>query len=83
MITKENFNELLQTIELDDINNAINGSGNYIHFQSHTFHTGSYGTIESCDYDEDKAEEVAACGDLFCDKDDFLRLCDELQSFEF
>ena len=79
MITKE----LIQTIEPAYIDAAINGEGDFILLQAHIFNVGAFATIESMDYDESIDEDAAANGDLFVDKDEFLRLAEELEVFEF
>jgi hypothetical protein len=83
MITKDNIKELIQTIEPSDIDAAINGDGDFILLQAHIFNVGTYGTIESMDYNEDTANIAAGIGNLFVDKDEFLRLAEELEIFEY
>ena len=83
MITKNNIKELIQTIKPSDIDAAINGSGDYILLEAHIFNVGAFATIESMDYDEEIEEDAAANGNLFVDKDAFLRLADELEIFEY
>ena len=83
MITKENIKEIIQTISPENIDKAINGKGDYILLEVHTFNTGSFGTIYAQDYNELTEQSAADNGQLFCDKDEFLRLCDELEIFEY
>jgi hypothetical protein len=83
MITKDNIKELIQTIEPAYIDAAINGDGDFILLQSHITNVGASGTIESIDYNEEIEEDAAANGHLFVDKDEFLRLAEELEIFEY
>jgi hypothetical protein len=83
MITKENLKEVLQTINYEDVQDAIASDGDFILLECHTFNVGSFGTIEGKDYDEDIEREANDNGQLFCSKDDFLMLCDEVGGFEY
>lgn len=83
MITKEVFKYLIQTISPETLQQEIDSTGDYLLLEMHTFNTGSYGTIKSVDYDEEEERRANANGDLFMDKDDFLRLCEELEVFEY
>ena len=83
MITKDNLKEIIQTISPENIDKAINGKGDYILLEVHTFNVGSFGTIESKDYNETDETEASANGQLFCDKDTFLQMCEELEIFEY
>ena len=82
MITPYNFTHALQTIDIADINEVINGNKDFIKLELHTFNIGAYATIEEVDYDEEEQESVTSNGNLYCDKDEFLRLIEETQAFE-
>ena len=83
MITKDNLKEIIQTISPENIDKAINGKGDYILLEVHTFNVGSFGTIESKEYNETDETEASANGQLFCDKDTFLQMCEDLEIFEY
>lgn len=83
MITKEIFKYLIQTISPETLQQEIDSIGDYLLLEMHTFNVGSYGTIKSLDYDEEEERRANENGDLFMDKDDFLRLCEELEVFEY
>ena len=83
MITKEVFKYLIQTISPETLQQEIDSTGDYLLLEMHTFNTGSYGTIKSVDYDEEEERRANVNGDLFMDKDDFLRLCEEFEVFEY
>lgn len=79
MMTEEALKYLLSDNDrLMDIQLEIDKEGDYIEVWCNAFNTGCSFTYESSDYDEDKEEEAFANGQLFCDKHDFVRLCDEL-----
>lgn len=78
MITKDNFKSLVETINKEDIINVINAPGDYVIMQAHIFNAGSHATIESAHYAEIEEAETAATGNLYADKDDFLRLLNEV-----
>ena len=83
MITKENIKYFIETIDPETMQNVLDEQHDFILLEAHIFNVGGYGTIESLDYDEAVEEEAAASGNLFCDKDEFLRLCEELEVFEY
>lgn len=83
MITSDNLKEIIQTISPENIQAAINGTGDYILLEVHIFNAGSFGTIESKDYNETDETEASANGQLFCDKDTFLQMCEDLEIFEY
>lgn len=82
MITRQNFKYYVQTIEYDDLQSELNKDNDYILLQTHIFNVGGYATIRSLDYDQATESEANANGWLFCDKDTFMQLCDELQTGE-
>jgi hypothetical protein len=80
MITINNFSEVLKDLSPQEIDEAINGKGNYVKLELCIFNVGFFAMIESTDYDEEAEEECNASGNLFLDKDDFLRLLKEYES---
>ncbi len=78
MITYENIKDLLNTLTPDEIDKAIDAPGDYILMQSHIFNAGGYATIKSCDYSCKINRDANYNGWIFCDKDDFIRLRDEV-----
>jgi hypothetical protein len=83
MITKDNIKEFIQTIPTETIQEELDKPQDFILLQSHIFNVGGYATIESLDYNEEVDEKAQASGNLFCDKDNFLQLCSELEVFEY
>ena len=83
MITRENIKDLLQTLRPQEIEDCMNESGDYVLLEAHIFNVGAYATIESHDYDEEIEENAHANGQLFCDKDTFGNILNDLMIFEF
>jgi hypothetical protein len=83
MITKETFKYFIETIDPETMQTELGRASDFILFQAHYFNVGSFATIDSMDYDYEVEQEANASGNLFCDKDEFLRLCDELEIFEY
>ena len=83
MITLENIKELLQTLKPEEIENCMNESGDYILLEAHIFNIGGFATIESHEYDEEIEAEAHYAGQLFCEKDTFQNILNELMIFEF
>jgi hypothetical protein len=78
MITRDNFQNFIKSIPTDTIVNCINSNGDFIFMQSHIFNTGAYATVESTDYSKEIQQDAENNGWLFCDKDTFLMLLDEI-----
>lgn len=71
MITRENFKELMSTIETDTIREEFYKNNDYIYLVSHIFNVGGYLTINSVDYSEELEREANENGDVFTHKDNF------------
>ena len=80
MITTSNFSEIMKDLSPQEIEDAINGKGDYVKLELCIFNVGFFTRIESTDYDEEAEEECHANGNLFLDKDDFLRLLKEYEA---
>ena len=83
MITKQNFKELIQTIGAEELMSQLDNNGDYVLMEAHVFNVGAYATIYSMDYNEEVEREAGDSGNLFCDKDDFMRLLEENEIMEF
>lgn len=83
MITKDNFAHLIQTIDPKFLTEEVEKEHDYILMEAHIFNAGGYASVESMDYDEEIKTEAHSHGDLFCSKDDFLRLIEETQANEY
>ena len=83
MITKETFKYFIETIDPETMQTELDRASDFVLLQAHYFNVGSFATIESMDYNYEVEQEANASGSLFCDKDEFLRLCDELEVFEY
>jgi hypothetical protein len=83
MITQENIKYFIETISPETMQSELDKPNDFILLQAHIFNVGGYATIESMDYDEEVDEDAQANGNLFCDKDTFLQMCEELEIFEY
>lgn len=83
MITRDNLKYFIETIDPETMQNVLDEQHDFILLEAHIFNVGGYGTIESLDYDEDVDKDAQASGNLFCDKDTFLQLCEDLEVFEY
>lgn len=83
MITKDNLKYFIESIPTETMQAELDKPNDFILLQAHIFNVGGYGTIESMDYDEGVDEGAQASGNLFCDKDTFLQMCEELEVFEY
>jgi hypothetical protein len=77
MITKDNLKFCFENLNKDEVEKAMDNPFDYILFEIHTFNAGAYATVEAQDYDDEVAQEAADNGQLFIDKDEFLRLFEE------
>ena len=78
MITKHNLKELFESLEAEQIETALNSNYDFILFECMMFNIGSVARVESFDYSEELEREANELGNLFIDKDDFLRLYVEI-----
>lgn len=83
MITVGNFSHLIQTIDPETLTDEINKDHDFILMEAHIFNVGGFATVMSTDYSEELRTEANSHGDLFCSKDDFLRLIEETQANEY
>lgn len=83
MITKENLKYFIETIDPETMQIELDKPNDFVLLEAHIFNVGGYATIESMDYNEEVENEANANGHLYCDKDTFLRLCEELEAFEY
>lgn len=83
MITRDNLKYFIESIPTETIQEELDKPHDFVLLQAHIFNVGGYGTIESMDYDEEVDEEAQASGNIFCDKDNFLQMCEELEVFEY
>ena len=74
MITKENFQPLIESMRPSEIRHEIDKAHDWILMESHIFNTGGYATVESMDWNEETEKHSSDNGFLFCDKDTFLEL---------
>lgn len=80
MITKESLKFCFENLGEDEIAIAMDSDKDYVLVELHTTNVGSYSTVEPYDYDDDIAQEAGDNGQLFIDKDDFLRLYEESEA---
>ena len=83
MITKDNLKYAISTVNPDRIKIAINGSKDYIKFELHMTNTGSYSTIEETDYNKEDEHNLQSNGQIYCDKDTFLQLLEDIGVMPF
>jgi hypothetical protein len=74
MITQSNLKEVINLIDTESLNNAINDSGDYLLLNLYIFNVGATAEISSVEYSEDIEQEANDNGNLFIDKDNFLQL---------
>lgn len=78
MITRENFNEVINSIKYDEIENILFDNPEYISIELMIANAGSWVFLNGySSYDDEVVNEIQANGNVFCDKDDFLRLLEE------
>lgn len=77
MITPDNVKAVFEQISKEGLLYALDHESDYLLVELHIFNAGAIVSIEAMDYDEEKEQEAADNGNLFCDKDDFLRLWEE------
>ena len=74
MITKGNLDEILNSLSVEEVEKEINKDGNYIELTVDISNGNFTANILSSDYNENTERIAQENGDLFCDKDDFIKL---------
>ena len=74
MITKNNFQTLVETMRPNEITEQLDKKHDWVLMESNIFNVGAYATLESMDWNEDTQEYANDNGYLFCDKDTFVNL---------
>ena len=75
MLTNESFPDFINTLDIAEIQKAIDKPNDYITLETFIFNGGGYATIESKDFNSfDSIDD--SC--LHCDKDDFIKFLQEL-----
>jgi len=65
------FKNAVLTIPTETINRVIDGDKDYVKF---VHNVGGIATIEEVDYSTADDDKTAANGDIYCDKDSFLKM---------
>lgn len=74
MITRDNIQEVLNNLTIEEITTEIDKDGDFVEIWVHTSNSGFYTSIESGHYDEETEQNANDNGQLFIDKDDFLNM---------
>lgn len=74
MITRDNLDEVLSSLQEEDVHKAMSSKKDYVAIYLHVFNAGFTSSIEPVDYTDEIEEEVLGSGNLLMDKDEFLRL---------
>lgn len=78
MITIGNFNEVIDLITYDEIENTLFDNPEYISIELMTANTGSWVLLNGYStYEDETAQEIQDNGNVFCDIDNFLTLLSE------
>ena len=79
MITKDNLKDVVtELLTVDEIWQALDAEGDYVLIELCCFNAGCIANITSHHPDDELEQEAADNGNLWCDKDDFIRLCKEV-----
>ncbi len=80
MITKDNLKFCFDNLNQDEVEKVMNSNTDYVLFELHVFNAGGFASAEPKEYNEDEEREANDNGQLFIDKDDWLRLFTECES---
>ena len=82
MVTSENLKWAFEQLGSEKIEEIIHLDGDYVLLEISHFNVGSYPELTSLHYDEDVEQDAQENGQLFCDKDDFIRLVEEVSDLD-
>ena len=77
MITKDNIKEVFDSMGSADVIAAMQAPCDYIAIELNVFNAGYIVYINAYHYNDKVKDELEESGNLFLDKDDFLRLFEE------
>jgi len=77
MITHENLKEVLESLDRKTVQEELLKAEDWILLSICIFNTGFVANVESRDYEDEIAIEAGGNGDVFIDKDEFLRMSSE------
>ena len=75
MITTDNFKEIMNSFEPNEIDDEINKGGDFLCLELYVTNSGWSASIASTHYNEENEKEAQDSGNIYCDKDAFLQLC--------
>lgn len=78
MITKQNIKEIIYSMPISEIEEAINAKGDFILLECFIFNTGYKVKISSKCYNMEEDIEAGNNGQLYTEKDDFCTLLNEI-----
>jgi len=80
MITKDNLDEILNKLTIEEITRELDKNGDFVLLEIDISNAGYSVNLISSDYSQYTNNRCNANGDLFCDKDDFLLLLSKSNS---
>lgn len=80
MITADNVKFCFENLNEEEVKRTMDSSCDYVSFQLSIFNVGGVSSCDPYDYDEELEQELTDNGNMFCDKDDFLRLYQESEA---
>jgi uncharacterized protein (DUF1015 family) len=76
MITRSILKFCFDSLTLEQVK-ELDKKEDFLLFELHAFNTGGVSTLKCMDWSEEAQEDAEDNGNLFIDKDDFLRLFEE------
>ncbi|MFA5619719.1 MAG: hypothetical protein WDA08_05370 [Weeksellaceae bacterium] len=83
MITRENISGIINKINMQNLKNVLSETGDYIGLRVNIFNAGYTVDLDSYDYSDEILNEYQSDGNLFCPKDDFLDLINDLSEINW
>ena len=77
MIIKDNIKKILESLSIQEIEEAFNGPDDYILLEIYVFNTGFVANISNQSYSKTIEKEANENGNLFADKDTMMILFNE------
>jgi hypothetical protein len=80
MITPDNLNDVLNSLQADNIKEVYDKYLEYILLEVFIYNTGHKAQLTAHEYNEEVEQEANDNGQLFCDMDTFLQLVKESET---
>lgn len=82
MITSENLEEVLGSLDSEEVSDALHSRHDYVAIRVYVMNGIYYSSVESVSYSDNLADQLSSDGDMLLDKESFVRILLESRILE-